>query len=111
MDQPKKKTRRRARAWSIKGILEYLQDQGRPVFQPCTSCGNSEGVWWGFYRLNRATVVRRKRCQHCKRVYNAARLDSRLGEVDNWEARFLLHHQKFYKEWLKTQSAKRTHPG
>ena len=88
-----------------KDVWGYVQETSRPQFRSCPSCGSTLGHWHGFYRLNKATVFRKKKCRHCGRAYRAARLDSAFGEVEAWEARWLLRWKEFHEEWLKKQHA------
>ena len=84
-------------------VWEYVQEPGRPKFQACPSCGETNGVWYGFQRISRARMVRKRKCEHCGKVYSAAHFESVYGEVDTWEAKWLLRWEPYYDEWIAEQ--------
>ena len=81
-------------------VWGYVQEPGRPQFKVCPSCGDTAGVWHGFRRISKAVVLRKRKCRKCGHIYTAARLESAYGEVDMWEAKWLLRWEPFYAEWL-----------
>ena len=80
-----------------------IQERGRPSFTSCPNCDNASGTWVGFHRIDEGIVDRRRRCSRCGRIYHAARFISEFGEIDDWEACFLLSWEPFYKDWLAEQ--------
>jgi hypothetical protein len=82
-------------------IWSYVQEISRPHFQACPVCGFTEGQWYGFEREDRAVVYRRRKCGICKCIYRGATLVSAFGDVDTWEAKWLLSWAPFRESWLK----------
>lgn len=82
-------------------IWSYVQETSRPEFHACPNCGAIEGQWYGFERIDRARVYRRRKCLKCKRIYRGAGIVSAIGDLDTWEAKWLLRWQSFREAWLQ----------